>query len=85
MLGMVLNKTLLAAKKTEMVTHDESDMSAGMLGATAPLKLINLAALKPMFTNPHHIVEPHTPGFKSIPVVKDTILQGYIVKPVMMV
>ena len=82
MLGMVLNKTLLAAKKTEMVTHDESDMSAGMLGATAPLKLINLAA---MFTNPHHIVEPHTPGFKSIPVVKDTILQGYIVKPVMMV
>ena len=85
MLGMVLKKTLQGAKKSEMVSHDESDMSAGMLGATAPLKLINLASLKPMFTNPDNIAMPHTPGFKSIPVVADHILTGYIVKPVMMV
>ena len=66
-----------------MSAHGESNMSAGMLGATRLQNLIRI--LKPM-TNPNDVIKPSIKdpkAFKAIPIAnKANQLIGYKIEPV---
>ena len=71
-----------------MKAHDESDMSAKMLGMTAPQLQNLIEILKPM-TNPNHVIQPsikNPKAFKAVPITnKVNQLIGYKVEPIMMI
>ena len=72
----------------EMKVHDEEDMSANMLGMSAPQLQNLIEILKPM-TNPNNVYKPsieNPKAFKAVPITnKVNQLIGYKVEPIMMI